>query len=151
MVRHLLYVEDNPPDATLAREALKDIGAEIEVHVVENGVQAFEFLSRRGRYRNAPAPDLILLDLKLPVMSGMSILVELRRDPIWARVPVVIYTSSKAHSDRAVAHKLGASFEVKPATWPEAIALAERLRAHFAHGARGAEAGPAGRGATSAR
>ena len=128
-MKHVLYVEDNPADAELARQALGEVGAEVELHVVDNGPKAFDFLSRRvGRSGVLPpVPDLILLDLNLPIFSGAMVLAELRRHPAWSAIPVVMYTSSALDSDRALATRLGARFEVKPSTWEAALGLATRL------------------------
>lgn len=128
-MKHVLYVEDNPADAELAKQALSEVGAEVELHVVGNGPQAFDFLARRvGKSGEMPPiPHLILLDLNLPVFSGAMVLAELRRHPTWSNIPVVMYTSSALENDRALATRLGARFEVKPSTWDDAVALAHRL------------------------
>ena len=128
-MKHVLYVEDNPADAELAAMALQEIGADIELHVVGNGPQAFEFLTRNGGKPGLPlaAPDLILLDLNLPVFTGAMVLAELRRHPTWSSIPVVMYTSSSLERDRALATRLGARFENKPSNWDDALALAGRL------------------------
>lgn len=134
-MKHVLYVEDNPADAELAELALREVGAEVELHVVGTGPQAFDFLARRGGKGGAPAPvpDLILLDLNLPVFTGAMVLAELRRHPTWSSIPVVMYTSSNLDSDRALATRLGARFENKPSNWDEALALAGRLMACIQH------------------
>jgi CheY-like chemotaxis protein len=129
---HLLYVEDNDADITIVRDALKAVGVPAELHVVGNGMEAFDFLARRGPYAGAPRPDLVLLDLNLPLMSGLLMLAQLRRDPAWTDLPVVIYTSSKKEADRFESLKLRASFETKPNTWVDAISFAERLSAKLA-------------------
>jgi CheY-like chemotaxis protein len=128
-MKHVLYVEDNPADAELADLALREVGAEVELHVVGTGPQAFEFLARRGGKAGVPPPppDLILLDLNLPVFTGAMVLAELRRHPTWSSIPVVMYTSSNLDRDRALATRLGARFENKPSNWDEALALAGRL------------------------
>jgi CheY-like chemotaxis protein len=133
-MRHLLYVEDNPADAAIAREALDAVGAKVQITVVENGPQAFDYLANRGYFADAPTPDLVLLDLNLPIMSGLMILAELRRESRWAKLPVVVYTSSRTPADRTMALRLGARFETKPSSWIEAVALAERLSVHLAEG-----------------
>jgi len=126
-VKHLLYVEDNPSDLAAAREALREIGAPIILHGVENAVQAFLFLARRDAYREAPRPDAILLDLNLPVMSGQRVLEELRGDADWSPILVVMFSSSPIAQDREAAERLGARFIKKPSRWADYLDLARQL------------------------
>ncbi len=95
----ILLVEDNPGDVRLAREALKESKIRNTLYVVEDGVEAMDFLRRRGRHPGAPRPDLILLDLNLPRKSGREVLAEVKADEDLKRVPVVILTVSKAEED----------------------------------------------------
>lgn len=127
-MKHILYVEDNPSDLAAAREALREIDASIVLHGVENAVQAFRFLARREGYRDAPRPDAILLDVNLPVFSGQRVLEELRLDPEWRRILVVMFTSSMQERDRQAAERLGARFVTKPARWAEYLDLARQLQ-----------------------
>jgi len=95
----ILLVEDSPDAAELTSEALRDGRVRNRLHWVEDGEEAIAFLSRQGQYANAPRPDLILLDLELPRKSGMEVLVEVKDNPEWRRIPVVIMTSSSAEKD----------------------------------------------------
>ena len=74
----ILMVEDNPGDARLAYEALKEAKVLNEVHVVEDGLEALAFLRRQGKYANAVRPELILLDLNLPKKDGREVLAEIK-------------------------------------------------------------------------
>ena len=95
----ILLVEDNPGDAELAREALDYDKMNNELHVVDDGEKAMEFLHREGSYADAPRPDLILLDLNLPKKDGRQVLAEIKSDNNLKRIPVVILTTSKSEAD----------------------------------------------------
>ena len=95
----ILLVEDNPGDARLAVEALKDSEVPNNLHTVMDGEEAMAFLHREGRYADALLPDLILLDLNLPKKDGREVLAEIKEDPDLRRIPVVIMTISNAEED----------------------------------------------------
>ncbi len=95
----ILLVEDNPGDVRLTREALKDSRIETRLHVVTDGVEALDFLRRHAPFQNAPRPDIILLDLNLPRRSGREVLVDVKSDPQFRRIPVMILSTSQADSD----------------------------------------------------
>ena len=95
----ILLIEDNPGDADLAREALSSSKVRNDLHVVGDGEAAMAFLRRRGRYADAPRPDLVLLDLNLPLKDGREVLAEIKADADLKRIPVVILTTSKAEED----------------------------------------------------
>lgn len=105
----ILLVEDNPGDVRLTREALKEAKLGNELHVVEDGVEAMAFLRRRGAHRNAVRPDLILLDLNLPLKNGREVLAEIKNDPKLRRIPVVVLTTSQAEADVVKAYDLHAN------------------------------------------
>jgi len=95
----VLLVEDNPGDVRLTREAFKDAKVHLQMHVVNDGVEALDFLNRRGDYENSPRPDLILLDLNLPRKDGRDVLAEVKADPALKSIPVVILTTSASDVD----------------------------------------------------
>src|SRR6266581_6787421 len=97
----ILLVEDNPADARLAAEALKDSAVKSRLHWAADGVRAMDFLRRQGEDADAPRPDLILLDLNLPKKDGRQLLAELKSDPDLRSIPVIVLTCSQAESDRA--------------------------------------------------
>ena len=85
------------------------------MHVVEDGVEAMEFLRRQGRFGDAPRPDLILLDLNLPRKDGREVLAEVKADPALKRIPVVVLTTSRAEEDVLRAYDLHANcYVTKP-------------------------------------
>ena len=105
----ILLVEDNPGDARLTREALKDGRVHHNLHVVSDGVEALAFLRGTGVHADAPRPDLILLDLNIPKMDGRQVLAEIKVDPDLVRIPVVVLTTSKAEEDIARSYDLHAN------------------------------------------
>ena len=105
----LLLVEDSEPDVRLTKEALHEAKVRNRLWVVEDGVEAIEFLRRQGRYADAPRPDLILLDLNLPRKDGRQVLKEIKDDGCLKRIPVVILTTSKSEEDVLRAYDLHAN------------------------------------------
>jgi chemotaxis family two-component system response regulator Rcp1 len=111
----ILLVEDNPGDARLAVEALKDSKVHNNLYHVEDGEEAMEFLRRRGEYADAPQPDLVLLDLNLPRKDGREVLEEIKADPNLRCIPVVVLTTSEAERDLVRTYDLHANaYVVKP-------------------------------------
>jgi two-component system, chemotaxis family, response regulator Rcp1 len=105
----ILLVEDNPGDVRLTMEALKEGKILNEVRVVEDGVEAMDFLHRTGKYTDAPRPDLILLDLNLPKKDGREVLAEIKEDDSLKKIPVVVLTTSAAERDILRAYNLHAN------------------------------------------
>lgn len=114
----ILLVEDNPRDAELTIRALKKRNFANPFHVVEDGAEALDFVFCRGAYaaRNClMPPKVILLDLKLPKVSGLEVLKVLKADEKTKAIPVVVVTSSREDPDIKAAYGLGAnSYVVKP-------------------------------------
>jgi CheY-like chemotaxis protein len=108
-------VEDNPGDVRLTREALKGGKIWNQLHVVEDGVAALDFLYRRAPHTDAPRPDLILLDLNLPKKDGREVLAAIKGDESLKVIPVVILTTSQAEEDVIRAYALNANcYVTKP-------------------------------------
>ena len=95
----VLLVEDDPGDVLMTREAFEHHRISNQLHVVNDGEQALQFLRRTGEYASAPRPGLILLDLNLPRRDGLEVLAELKGDPELRVIPVVILTTSQADED----------------------------------------------------
>lgn len=106
---HILMVEDNPGDVRLTMEALEEGKLHNRLDVVEDGEQALAFLHRTGKYKDAPTPDLILLDLNLPKRDGREVLSEIKTNEHLRNIPVVILTSSQAEEDITRAYDLHAN------------------------------------------
>jgi two-component system, chemotaxis family, response regulator Rcp1 len=115
--KRLLVVEDSESDVELLREALADSEPQVDLDVVRHGEDALAFLRREGRFEEAVAPDLVVLDLNLPRMGGFEVLRALRSDvdPRLRRLPVVVFTTSGNAEDVDTAYELHASsFVTKP-------------------------------------
>jgi two-component system, chemotaxis family, response regulator Rcp1 len=111
----ILLVEDNPGDARLAVEALKESKVHNNLYHVADGVEAMRFLRGEGEYAEAPQPDLILLDLNLPRKDGREVLSEIKEDPRLRLVPVVVLTTSAAERDLVKTYGLHANaYVIKP-------------------------------------
>src|SRR5262249_11916429 len=116
----LLLAEDNADDVFFLRRALEKTSIPARLHVVQNGQAAIDYLQsvvEDGDCALHPSPSLVLLDLKLPYVTGFDVLKWIRDHPVLATLPVVILTSSPEQRDRAMAGSLGASgYLVKPPT-----------------------------------
>jgi CheY-like chemotaxis protein len=104
----VLVAEDDPDHRFFIRRALEDIeDVSVEVVTVEDGAEALDLVHRRGAYADQPAPDLILLDLRMPRRSGLEVLDELKSDPTLRTIPVSILSSSDRAEDVLAAYRLG--------------------------------------------
>ena len=111
----ILLVEDNPADARLTQEAIRDTEFRYQLHLAEDGEEAMEFLYQQGDFADAPRPDLILLDLNLPGMDGREVLAEIKADEKLGSIPVVVLTTSTAQQDLLYSYGLRAnSYVNKP-------------------------------------
>jgi CheY-like chemotaxis protein len=111
----VLLVDDNPADSDLTSEALSRCSCAHEVRAVQDGIQAIEFLRRRGKYASVRPPDLVILDLNLPGKDGRAVLAEVKTDPVLKCTPIVIFSTSQAKSDIKSTLELGAnSYVSKP-------------------------------------
>jgi two-component system, chemotaxis family, response regulator Rcp1 len=111
----VLLVEDSPTDVLMTRTAMEQGKLHVELDIVEDGVEAVDFLRRTGRFSEARRPDLILLDLNLPRKDGREVLAEIKADPDLKVIPVCVLTSSKAEEDVARSYGLHANcYVVKP-------------------------------------
>lgn len=114
----IIFVEDSPEDADLAMRSFKKNNFANEIRVLDDGQMALDYLFGKGKFANqgrAATPRLVLLDLKLPKVSGLEILEKMKADSQLKRVPVVILTSSNEDIDIERAYALGAnSYIVKP-------------------------------------
>jgi two-component system, chemotaxis family, response regulator Rcp1 len=127
----ILLVEDSPADILLTREAFKNNKIINEIHVAEDGIQAMDFLYRRGKHASAPRPDLILLDLNLPRKNGREVLAEIKSDPDLRAIPVVVLTTSSNDEDILKAYNLNANcYVVKPVGFENFMKAMQSIR-HF--------------------
>lgn len=128
----VLLVEDDPGDVLIAREAMAAGHLSTDLNVVTDGVEAIAYLRRRDEYTDVARPDLILLDLNLPRMSGHEVLAEVKADPVLRRIPVVVLTTSKAQEDIAKSYDLHASVHVsKPVDFDEFTEVVRQIDEFF--------------------
>ena len=129
-LRPILLVEDNPKDAELTLAALARCQLLNDVTHVRDGVEALEYLRCEGRYQDAMhgGPVVVLLDLKLPKLTGLEVLREIRTDPAISSTPVVMLTSSREEQDLIRSYELGVNaFVVKPVDFKEFLEAIQGL------------------------
>lgn len=102
----ILVVQDNEDDWEFIQLFFNNAGVHDGLFVVEDGIEALDFLRRRGRFGGAPRPDLILLDINIPQKNGMEVLDEIKNDTSLKRIPVIMMTSSLSESDVLDAYNL---------------------------------------------
>jgi two-component system, chemotaxis family, response regulator Rcp1 len=105
----ILLVEDNPADVRLTQEAMRESKLLNRLTVMPDGVEALAYLKREGQYANATRPDLILLDLNLPKKDGRELLADIKNDSRLKSIPVVVLTTSDAHTDVVKSYNLHAN------------------------------------------
>ena len=121
---HILLVEDSPTDVMLTREAMEQYKVLNPLDIVEDGVDAMDYLRGRGKYADQPVtrPCLIILDLNFPRMSGREVLYELKQDPELSNIPVVVLTTSKSEEDVVKSYCLHANcYITKPVDFAKFI------------------------------
>lgn len=124
----VLLVEDDPGDVYLTEESLKQSKVLVDLHHVDNGIKAIEFLRKSGPFENAIEPDLVLLDLNLPGKHGREVLSEMKQDENLRHIPVVILTTSEADEDILKSYDLGAnSYVTKPVGLAEFVKLVKSI------------------------
>jgi two-component system, chemotaxis family, response regulator Rcp1 len=116
----ILLVEDNQEDVFLTRQCFKQSDLQVNLQHVNNGAKCLSYLRQENDYAQAPAPDLILLDLNMPVMSGQEMLEEMVQDDALRHLPVVVLTTSAMQADILTMSKLRCSaYVVKPVDFNE--------------------------------
>ena len=123
----ILLVEDSRADVQITLRAFQDAGGLNQISVVKNGREALDYLRRQGAYAppNAPpTPDLILLDIVMPLLDGIETLKILKADPVLRAIPVMMFTSSNNDSDVLRSYQLGAvSYIQKPICYDDLVAF----------------------------
>jgi len=120
----ILLVEDNARDVEITLANLRNSGVDASVQVVRDGEQALDYLHRRKEFalRSAEGPDVLLLDVKMPKVSGLEVLRAMKSDPVLRNIPVILLTSSREEQDLAAAYQWGAEgYLIKPVR-PEQLA-----------------------------
>lgn len=125
---NVMLVEDNQDDIELTLAALEDSRVRMQIHVVSDGLSALAFLRREGKYADKPRPDLILLDLNLPLMDGREVLKKIKGDPAFAEIPVVILTTSEDEQDICKAYQLHANcYIAKPVSFAQFTQIIKQI------------------------
>jgi two-component system, chemotaxis family, response regulator Rcp1 len=125
----ILMVDDNPGDARLTQEALKEVHLINRFNWVSDGEEAMAYLRREGTHAEAPRPDLILLDLNLPRKDGREVLAEIKADRDLKRIPVIILTTSQSQDDITGAYYLMANCYVrKPVTLDQFVQAVRSIK-----------------------
>lgn len=125
---HLLLVEDNPADARIILEGIKEVGVTEKVTVLGHGEEAEDFLHQRGRYEDAERPDLVFLDLNLPGRDGREILSGIKQDPELCTIPVIILSTSQADRDVRDTYALHANcYIVKPLSYELLLDILKKI------------------------
>ena len=128
----ILLVEDSPSDTDLTIEALREAKVRNHLSVVEDGVQAMEFLRREGPFADAPRPDLIMLDLNLPRKDGREVLAEIKADERLKLIPVVVLTTSRAERDVLRAYQLSANcYITKPVDFAQFLGVIRSIESFW--------------------
>jgi CheY-like chemotaxis protein len=111
----ILLLEDEPADAYLVKMALKEGKVSVNLHHVLDGREGMDFLQKKDKYKDAPRPDLIFLDLNMPRMNGYEFLKVIKSNPMFSDIPVVVLTTSDVENDVVRTYELGvAGFVTKP-------------------------------------
>lgn len=129
----ILWVEDNISDILLIKEAFRQAELRLHLNVVEDGVEAVNFLFRRGRYARSRRPDLIILDLNLPKKNGLEVIKDIKTDSLLQEIPLVVLTSSS--KDRDVLDGLNPErclYLVKPSSFDALVDMAKQIQSFLA-------------------
>lgn len=125
---HILIVEDNISDVVLLHAAFEQTGLPVTLHVTRDGEEALRFVGKHDEHRDAPTPDLILLDLNLPRLTGFDVLQTLKADAASRGIPVVVLSTSSTRVDIERSYALDAeSFTTKPDTYRGLVTFVARL------------------------
>lgn len=129
---HVLLAEDNEDDVVFLKEMLSDTRLPVSLHIARDGLEALRFLMKRGKYRNAPTPDLVLLDLGLPKVTGFEVLQYMRKDPDLSRLPKLVLTGLSDSRWVEQGIEMGAdAYLMKPL---DQAVFREALRLHLGNG-----------------
>ena len=124
----VLLIEDSESDVLLTREAFRNKQSVHQIYAVSDGFEAMDFLYQKGDFKNAPRPDIILLDLNLPRKVGREVLDEIKRDPELKRIPVIVLTTSSADEDILYCYDLHANcYLKKPVNMNEFYEIADLI------------------------
>lgn len=132
----VIIAEDDPDDRLLIQDALRDACQQsIEVFFVQDGAEMLDYLYHRGKYREkakSPLPELVLLDLNMPKVSGLEVLEEIKKDNALRTIPVVVLTTSRAQEHITRSYELGGNgFITKPNSYSELVELMKNIERYW--------------------
>jgi two-component system, chemotaxis family, response regulator Rcp1 len=128
----LLIIEDNPGDVRLLEEAFRELRADVNIHVAKDGAEGLDMVLHPTQPKSHWHPDLILLDLNLPKVSGHDVLVRIKSNPKTCRIPIIILTSSRAESDVRRAYESHANaYLKKPSTLDGLMSTAHDIKSFW--------------------
>ena len=128
----ILLVEDNEDDVFLTRSAFEASGLRVNLHHVDNGVKCLKYLRKEPPYADTPFPDLILLDMHMPIMGGHEVLSEIVKDEKLRNIPVVVLTTSSESEDIKKMYYLRCnSFITKPVSFDNFVKVIGQLGGYW--------------------
>ena len=134
---HILLVEDNEGDIILTTEAFEDSQLVRKLSVARNGKEALDFLYKKEKYQSAETPDLILLDINLPLKNGFEVLQTIKTDESLKLIPVIMFTTSSSPTDVNSSYKNHANcFITKPLEVPHFMSTIEQIEEFWFNTAR---------------
>lgn len=129
---HILLVEDNEGDIILTLDAFEESKVKTEISVVKNGKEALDFLFKRGDFVDSKKPDLILLDINIPIYNGHEVLKKIKNDDILKKIPVIILTTSSNQKDIEKAYENHTnSYVKKPLSMEEFLEAILKIEAYW--------------------
>lgn len=128
----VLLIEDNPGDVRLLKEAFRELNANVHMQVAKDGAEGLQMMFPAGQPKASYSPDIVLLDLNLPKVSGHDVLARIKNNPQTCRIPVIVLTSSRAESDVRRAYESHANaYLKKPSTLEGLIAAAQQIKSFW--------------------
>ena len=122
---NILVVEDNEPEQVIMQEAFKEAKVNHDLHMVKDGIEALEFLRMEEDFSEAPKPDLIILDLNMPRKNGLEVLSDIKINPKWEHIPILIFSNSEFSGDICRCYSMGVNaYLAKPVDFQGFIDLA---------------------------
>lgn len=133
----VLLIDDDRADADMVRIGIKRKAIPFRLYHVERGADAIDFLNKRGDYAHVPSPDFILLDLKMPLMSGFEVLEHVKSVEAFQHIPVIVWTGSESTRDIVRSYKMYANtYITKPEGPVEFFDTLEALANYWLHHAQ---------------
>ncbi|MGB9980216.1 response regulator [Methanobacterium sp.] len=125
---NILLIEDNHTDIRMIKEIFKEFKTKTNIYAITNGIEALEFLNKKENYHNKPLPNLIMLDLNIPLINGFKVLKEIKTDDKLKHIPVIVLTTSHNPNDLSKAYELQANcFMNKPICFDEYNTLLKHI------------------------